>query len=473
MLKTMGSDLKNAVKAPIDKAKYALNTPGSFTTARGYNDARDKYYTDLVGQQKTADLGAWAKNLASEWSRQPRPSSQTPVTPVTPPAPKPTVATPTAPTTPTPAAAPGYGPAYKNVTSNPPAGVPNPMAATGLPQATTATKPTTATKRTSVTPTPANPGGRVNPYMNASEPATTPTTTASAVAKSRTGGKQPGVVSQTPNAIRKRNTRAQGATAPGQNAFGQMAQTLSGANKSKSSTGGTTTQMPTGRVHTANPTATTPTATQATTAKPAPKWLTPTTKISKATAGKPTADEYAKLQQRIAAADAKQQGVTNEAFADLPGTKPAVGGAVPASVTAKPAGIKAPPPLQSRYAQNFKSWVTSKVADKSSGLGLADVEKMPNMSRTLNQALAKVVTTQQTPNDNIAAVEQYLLIVGQAMQKLSAEQKATQQQKNPRRQASAITPLSSILNQNQIDALKKKGEDPVGAREIMQALELK
>ena len=117
--------------------------------------------------------------------------------------------------------------------------------------------------------------------------------------------------------------------------------------------------------------------------------------------------------------------------------------------------------------------MTSKVADKSSGLGLADVEKMPNMSRTLNQALAKVVTTQQTPNDNIAAVEQYLLIVGQAMQKLSAEQKATQQQKNPRRQASAITPLSSILNQNQIDALKKKGEDPVGAREIMQALELK
>ena len=454
MLKTMGSDLKNAVKAPIDKAKYALNTPGSFTTARGYNDARDKYYTDLVGQQKTADLGAWAKNLASEWSKQPRPSSQTPVAqaPVTPAAPKPTVATaptPTTPATTAPAAAPGYGPAYKNVTSNPPASVPN--ISTGLPQPTVAKTPAPATA-----------------------PAVAPVATP-AVAKPRTGGKQPGVVSQTPNAIRKRNSRAQGATVPGQNAFAQMAQTLSGANKSKSSTGGTTTQMPTGRVHTANPTATTPAPATATTstAKPAPKWLTPTTKISKATAGKPTADEYAKLQQRIAAADAKQKGVTNEAFADLPGTKPAVGGAVPASVTAKPAGIKAPPPLQSRYAQNFKSWVTSKVADKSSGLGLADVEKMPNMSRTLNQALAKVVTTQQTPNDNIAAVEQYLLIVGQAMQKLSAEQKATQQQKNPRRQASAITPLSSILNQNQIDAIKAKGEDPVGAREIMQTFGLR
>jgi hypothetical protein len=441
MLKTMGSDLKNAVKAPIDKAKYALNTPGSFTTARGYNDARDKYYTDLVGQQKTADLGAWAKNLASEWSKQPRPSSQAPVAqaPVTPAAPKTTVATAPTPTTPA-STTPSYGPAYKNVTSNPPAAVPK--TSTGLPQPTVAKTPTATTPTTATVATPA-------------------------VAKPRTGGKQPGVVSQTPNAIRKRNTRAQGATAPGQNAFGQMAQTLSGANKSKSSTGGTTTQMPTGRVHTANPA-----ATQSTTAKPAPKWLTPTTKISKATAGKPTADEYEKLQQRIAAADAKQQGVTNEAFADLPGAKPAPGGAVPASATAKPAGIKAPPPLQSRYAQNFKSWVTSKVADKSSGLGLADVEKMPNMSRTLNQALAKVVTTQQNPNDNIAAVEQYLLTVGQAMQKLSAEQKATQQQKNPKRQASGITPLLTIVNDKQLDALHDFAKTPEGKWEIIKRLEL-
>jgi hypothetical protein len=428
-----------------------MKEPGGLTSTGAYNNAKDKYYTDLVGQRKQADLTAWAKKLASEWPKQPRPSLQTTVTqpPVTPATPKPTVAPTPAPATTAPVATPGYGPAYKNVTTNAPAGVPNPMAATGLPQPTTAKTPTAAT-----TPT-------------------TATVATPAVAKSRTGGKQPGVVSQTPNAIRKRNTRAQVAVAPGQNAFGQMAQTLSGANKSKSSTGGTTTQTPTGRVHTANPTATTPAATQATTAKPAPKWLTPTTKISKATAGKPTADEYEKLQQRIAAADAKQKGVTNEAFADLPGTKPAPGGAVPASVTAKPAGIKAPPPLQSRYAQNFKSWVTSKVADKSSGLGLADVEKMPEMTRALNQALAKVVTTQQTPTDNIAAVEQYLLTVGQAMQKLSAEQKATQQKNNPRRQTSGITPLSVILNPNQIEALKAKAKDPTGASEIKAELGLR
>ena len=443
MLKTVGSDIKNAVKAPIDKAKYLMKEPGGLTSTGAYNNAKDKYYTDLVGQRKQADLTAWAKKLASEWPKQPRPSLQTTVTqpPVTPATPKPTVAPTPTPATTAPVAKPGYGPAYKNVTSNPPAAVPN--TSTGLPQPTTAKTPTVATTPTAATkPTVAakstpdisttNPGGRVNPYMNV--PAAPETSV----------------------------------TAPGQNEFGQMAQTLSGANKSKSSTGGTTTQTPTGRVHTAN------TATTATTAKPAPKWLTPTTKISKsANPGLPTTTEYEKLQQRIDAADAKQRGVTNEAFGDLPGTKPAVGGVVPASVTAKPAGTKAPPPLQSRYAQNFKSWVTSKVADKSSGLGLADVEKMPEMTRALNQALVQVVTTQQNPNDNIAAVEQYLLIVGQAMQKLSAEQKSTQQQKNPRRQVSGITPLSSILNQNQIDAIKTKGEVPVGAREIMQTFGLR
>ena len=436
MLKTMGSDLKNAVKTPVEKAKYLMKEPGSLTSTGAYNNARDKYYTSLVGPRQsekaastTTDLTAWAKNLASEWSRQPRPSSQTPVA-----QPQPTAAT-------KPATAPVAAPT-------------TPV----TPQATTA--PTTVAAKPT-TPAPVN-----------TTPA--PVNTAPAVAKPRTGGKQPGVVSQTPNAIRKRTARAQGAVAPGQAAFGQMAQQLSGANKSKSSTGGTITQMPTGQFHAANPknpTVATPATTA--TAKPAPKWLTPTTKISKPVAGKPTADEYAKLQQRIAAADAKQRGVTNEAFSDLPGAKPAAGGAVAPSVTARPAGIKRPPPLQSRYAQNFKSWVTSKVADKSSGLGLADVEKMPGMSRTLNQALAQVVTTQQNPNDNIAAVEQYLITVGQAMQQLSAKQKATQQQNNPKRQsASSVTPLSSILNQNQIEALQKKGETPEGKWDIITQLKL-
>ena len=275
------------------------------------------------------------------------------------------------------------------------------------------------------------------------------TATAPAVAKPRTGGKQPGVISQTPNAIRQRNSRAQ-ATAPTGNSFGQMAQQLSGANKSASSTGGTTTQMPTGRFHAAKQPTTPALVPDTTAAKTAPKWLTPTTKMTKAAPGKPTADEYAKLQQRIAAADAKQRGLTNEADSNVPDND-----------------------IQSKYAQDFKSWAASKVASKSSStgaaLGLADIEKMPGMSQSLNQALGKVVATQQDPKTNQAAVEQYLLIVGQAMQKLSAEQ----QKNNPKRQVSGITPLSAILNPNQIEALRKKSEDPAGALEIKTELGLR
>ena len=300
--RTIGSDIKNAVKAPFDKAKVAMNTPNSFTSARGYGDAQNKYYQGLIGQQQQADLTAWAKNLSTEWLKQPRPSIQPPT-------------------------------------------------------------------------------AQTQPVAPAPKPAVVP-------------------------------------AAPATN-------------------------------------------------------TAPISTITKSNSGLPNAAEYEKLQQRIAAAAAKQPGPTNEAFSDLPGAKPAAGGTVAPAVTAKPAGIKAPPPLQSRYAQTFKSWVTSKVADKSSGLGLADVEKMPDISRGLNQALAKVVTTQQDPTANQSAVEQYLLMVGQAMQKLSAEQRATQRQSGTGSRVSSLTPLSKVLNSKQIEDLKTMAKDPYAAREIKTALGLR
>ena len=314
--RTIGSDIKNAVKAPFDKAKVAMNTPNSFTSARGYGDAQNKYYQGLVGQQQQADLTAWAKKLSTEWLKQPRPSIQPPTAQTQPvaPAPKPAVA-----------------------------------------------------------------------------PAAPATNTA------------------------------------------------------------------------------------------------PISTITKSNSGLPNAAEYEKLQQRIAAAAAKQPGPTNEAFSDLPGAKPVAGGTVAPAVTAKPAAggtvapavtarpksIKQPPPLQSRYAQNFKTWVATKVADKSSGLKLLDVEKMPDMSRGLNQALAKVVTTQQDPTANQSAVEQYLLMVGQAMQKLSAEQRAIQRQSGTGSRVSSLTPLSKVLNSKQIEDLKTIAKDPYAAREIKTALGLR
>jgi len=60
------------------------------------------------------------------------------------------------------------------------------------------------------------------------------------------------------------------------------------------------------------------------------------------------------------------------------------------------------------------------------------------------------------------------------MQKLSAKNKATQQQNNPgRRSASYVTPLSSIVNDKQIEALKNMAKDPTGAYDIKTTLGLR
>ena len=175
-----------------------------------------------------------------------------------------------------------------------------------------------------------------------------PATTATAT--KRTGGKIPGQVSMTPNAIRKREARASGATATtaatAPNPFGQMANQLQNYG---TSTGGRVTGTATGLKHTANPNnpnaisataaapaaipaaATTSTATAAATpvAKPnfaqqnagyksvnyapnvktgasmpkplgAPIAAAPA--VTKVTSGGPTPDEKAKLAQRIAQA---------------------------------------------------------------------------------------------------------------------------------------------------------------------------
>jgi hypothetical protein len=91
---------------------------------------------------------------------------------------------------------------------------------------------------------------KVAPTVSATASATT--------TNSRTGGKVAGQVSQTPNAVRKRNARAasgkSAATTPataGAGAFGQMARQLS--TTGQSSTGGQTQSTPTGLKHTANP----------------------------------------------------------------------------------------------------------------------------------------------------------------------------------------------------------------------------
>lgn len=181
--------------------------------------------------------------------------------------------------------------------------------ATSTPAATPAVTATT-------TPTPA----ATTAAQSAPAATTTPTATPAAapvpVAKTRTGGRIAGQLSQTPNAVRKRAARAAKKVAPataGTNAFGQMAQQLT-PTRTASSTGGTITQTPTGLMHRAKPTpavaAAAPVAKKKTVAKKKPAAAKPLKftgrkKISPAT-GAPTPDEYANLERRLQQALAAQ-----------------------------------------------------------------------------------------------------------------------------------------------------------------------
>ena len=154
----------------------------------------------------------------------------------------------------------------------------------------------------------------------ADEPkATTPPT------KTHTGGKVKGQVSQTPNAIRQRDTRAAKAgTAPaagGAGAFGQIANQLGGTQPN------TMANAPVSKVNVASPNnpnqpqatgvATTapvaPASTATTPAKVRPKYGQAPAKVTGATQpGAPTPEEQAVLQQKIAAAQAAGGGTVQE-----------------------------------------------------------------------------------------------------------------------------------------------------------------
>jgi hypothetical protein len=101
-------------------------------------------------------------------------------------------------------------------------------------------------------------------------------------------------------------TAATNTPAPGNNAFGQMAGQLSGANTSKSSTGGTTTTTPTGRVHTA---AKTNASAQSTETPPAADNTVrmPKGKVRAAREGGVTPEEQAKFDEKVKQAMANQK----------------------------------------------------------------------------------------------------------------------------------------------------------------------
>ena len=148
--------------------------------------------------------------------------------------------------------------------------------------------------------------------------------------------------------------------------------------------------------------------------------------------GKPSAAEYEKLQQRIAAAggtatpppppkppkpepvQATPAEPPKTGFAAVAGPTPPPGGKVPYRVTAKPKNI-----LTGSRAKEFETWanqqLTSKIPGTNVTIDLAQIKKFPKTRQELNTALTKVIRSNNDPG----AVEQYFLTAMRAMQNYS------------------------------------------------------
>jgi hypothetical protein len=118
----------------------------------------------------------------------------------------------------------------------------------------------------------------------------------------------------------------------------------------------------------------------------------------------------------------------NEAFNDLPGGVAPAGNPVDPSVTAMPKQFQQNTAMRKgNRARKFLSWSDGKLAATIPGtrqtLNMDMVRKDPTTGQQLNSALTKVVKTENDPTANAAAVEEYLTIAVQGIQKLSAQLK--------------------------------------------------
>jgi len=183
-----------------------------------------------------------------------------------------------------------------------------------------------------------------------------------------------------------------------------------------------------------------------------PKVGTPSYQISAPPGqGLPTSAEQEKFQQRISQALGSNKTV-QEAFADLPGTKPVAGGQVPAWVTATPK-TQATQNRQirtSNQANKFQQWAATKLKSVIPGttiqVGLETLQKDPAINQQLNTALTQVVRTMKDPQANTKAVENYFMIAVTGLQKTSAKLRA----EAPTRSTSSTASGGSTISKSQL-----------------------
>ena len=204
-------------------------------------------------------------------------------------------------------------------------------------------------------------------------------------------------------------------------------------------------------------------------AKEAPKNQPPVTEqdipISGVTAGKPSPAEYAKLQQKIAAAS----GTTDPAKA----------------TAAAPSTASAPPTASSAYQSGFEKWADEKlqtvVPQTSHVIDLDDVKKS-DIGDELARALAQVVSTANNAQQNAVAVNNYLTIAVAGISMLSAEIRQSIARKRPvgavrtGQSGQAIVTQQDIVNNlyknvrmdaAQIELLKKEMQNPASLEALL------
>jgi len=118
----------------------------------------------------------------------------------------------------------------------------------------------------------------------------------------------------------------------------------------------------------------------------------------------------------------------NEAFNDLPGDSAPAGNPVDPRATAMPKQFKQNTAMRTgNRARKFLAWSDGKLAATIPGtrqpLNMDMVRQDPTIRQQLNSALIKVVKTENDPTANASAVEEYLMIAVQGIQKLSAQLK--------------------------------------------------
>jgi hypothetical protein len=96
-------------------------------------------------------------------------------------------------------------------------------------------------------------------------------------------------------------------------------------------------------------------------------------------------------------------------------------------------------------------------------------QQYPEIRQALNTAMTKIIRGNNDPQ----AVEQYLTLAMQGMQRYSAELKQNRPSTASPAMTSGANPLSRIISDRQLQDIKNLAQNPVAARDIKNTLGLR